>query len=450
KNLEHEELPDNTALYRVDGEPAFLDKLNRLEMVDGASADDKKVLAALAVATNFYGGVIELTGSDAFKQKAMQLIVEYDIKVRMKLPAQRAALEKLRQEKGMAHDAIVTHRPTPELNRLSPEETTMAQPAPPVSPKAETEQTAGSTAETPYPEAPVTAKAEAPRAGTPEQPAAPSSSAGNVAVSAQPQQPDTPEEEPPGKLRPGESVTAVLTNYGEKEYAPGKGRCFFVELTNRSGKREYWGKGLEELVKNHQKGDPVTLTLQARERSPSSQGKPEWVRNIWTMKPVCNGISVSHDNPHEGQYIREYPAATFRQMMTLLQQGWPQLMQDVRLPDKVPDTLYLGEDRQPAAAPRDPALRVPLNGTPPATLTPLIFSVDKQSQRLDLLLLQSADEYMQGVVRLNGTLYPALATPTADSRQLVINAMTDRGLQFAGYGEAINRDADGPKRPAPQ
>lgn len=450
KNLTYDELPDNTALCRVDGEPAFLDKLNRLEMVDGASADDKKVLAALAVATNFYGGVIELTGSDAFKQKAMQLIVEYDIKVRMKLPVQRAALEKLRQEKGMAHDAIVTHRPTPELNRLSPEETTMAQPAPPVSPKAETEQTAGSTAETPHPEAPVTAKAEAPRADRPEQPAAPSSAPEKAPVSAQPQQPDTPEEEPPGKLSPGESVTAVLTNYGEKEYAPGKGRCFFVELTNRSGKREYWGKGLEELVKNHQKGDPVTLTLQARERSPSSQGKPEWVRNIWTMKPVCNGISVSHDNPHEGQYIREYPAATFRQMMTLLQQGWPQLMQDVRLPDKVPDTLYLGEDRQPAAAPRDPALRVPLNGTPPATLTPLIFSVDKQSQRLDLLLLQSADEYMQGVVRLNGTLYPALATPTADSRQLVINAMTDRGLQFAGYGEAINRDADGPKRPAPQ
>ncbi|HHY7558771.1 TPA: DUF5710 domain-containing protein [Escherichia coli] len=450
KNLEHKEFPDRTALYSVDGEPAFLDRLYCLEMVDGASADDKKVLAALAVATNFYGGVIELTGSDAFKQKAMQLIVEYDIKVRMKLPAQRAALEKLRKEKEMVHDAIVTHRPTPELNRQSPEETTMAQPEPPMSPKAEAEQTAGCTAETPHPEAPVTAKAEAPQADRPEQPAAPSSAPEKAPVSAQPQQPDTPEEEPPGKLSPGESVTAVLTNYGEKEYAPGKGRCFFVELTNRSGKREYWGKGLEELVKNHQKGDPVTLTLQARERSPSSPGKPEWVRNIWTMKPVCNGISVSHDNPHEGQYIREYPATTFRQMMTLLQQGWPQLMQDVRLPDKVPDTLYLGEDRQPAAAPRDPALRVPLNGTPPATLTPLIFSVDKQSQRLDLLLLQSADEYMQGVVRLNGTLYPALATPTADSRQLVINAMTDRGLQFAGYGEAINRDADGPKRPAPQ
>ncbi|HFP2846837.1 TPA: LPD7 domain-containing protein, partial [Escherichia coli] len=163
KNLEHKEFPDRTALYSVDGEPAFLDRLYCLEMVDGASADDKKVLAALAVATNFYGGVIELTGSDAFKQKAMQLIVEYDIKVRMKLPAQRAALEKLRKEKEMVHDAIVTHRPTPELNRQSPEETTMAQPEPPMSPKAEAEQTAGCTAETPHPEAPVTAKAEAPR-----------------------------------------------------------------------------------------------------------------------------------------------------------------------------------------------------------------------------------------------------------------------------------------------
>ncbi|EIX4510668.1 DNA primase [Escherichia coli] len=450
KNLTHEELPDNTALYRVDGEPAFLDKLNRLEMVDGASTDDKKVLAALAVATNFYGGVIELTGSDAFKQKAMQLIVEYDIKVRMKLPAQRAALEKLRKEKEMAHDAIVTHRPTPELNRQSPEETTMAQPAPPVSPKAEAEQTAGSTAETPHPEAPVTAKAEAPRADTQEQPAAPSSVPGKAPVSAQPQQPDTPEEEPPGKLRPGESVTAVLTNYGEKEYAPGKGRCFFVELTNRSGKREYWGKSLEELVKNHQKGDPVTLTLQARERSPSSPGKPEWVRNIWAITPVSNGITVNNDQPHAGQHTLEFPMATFSQVMLQMQQHWPQIMQEVRSPKNPPNNLYIGEDRQPASAPQDQSMRLPLAGNAPNELIPAIASADKDNRQLNLLLVHSADAHLQGVVRLNGTLYPALATPSADNRQLVINALTDNGLQFAGYGEAVNHDENNHQRPAPQ
>lgn len=450
KNLTHKEFPDRTALYSVDGEPAFLDRLYCLEMVDGASADDKKVLAALAVATNFYGGVIELTGSDAFKQKAMQLIVEYDIKVRMKLPAQRAALEKLRKEKEMAHDAIVTHRPTPELNRQSPEETTMAQPAPPVSPKAEAEQTAGSTAETPHPEAPVTAKAEAPRADRPEQPAAPSSAPEKAPVSAQPQQPDTPEEEPPGKLSPGESVTAVLTNYGEKEYAPGKGRCFFVELTNRSGKREYWGNGLEELVKNHQKGDPVTLTLQARETFRLSGETRDRIRNIWAITPVSNGITVNNDQPHAGQHTLEFPMATFSQVMSQMQQHWPQIMQEVRSPKNPPNNLYIGEDRQPASAPQDQSMRLPLAGNAPNELIPAIASADKDNRQLNLLLVHSADDHLQGVVRLNGTLYPALATPSADNRQLVINALTDNGLQFAGYGEAVNHDENTHQRPSPQ
>lgn len=30
----------------------------------------------------------------------------------------------------------------------------------------------------------------------------------------------------------------------------------FVELTNRSGKREYWGNGLEELVKTIRRVTP--------------------------------------------------------------------------------------------------------------------------------------------------------------------------------------------------
>nr|MDN1036937.1 conjugal transfer protein [Escherichia coli] len=32
----------------------------------------------------------------------------------------------------------------------------------------------------------------------------------------------------------------------------------------------------------------------------------------------------------------------------------------------------------------------------------------------------------------------------------VINALTDKGLRFAGYGEAVNHDADSPARPAPE
>ncbi len=47
----------------------------------------------------------------------MQLIIEHNIDVRMKLPDQRAELEKLRKEMAVSKDAVVTHQPTPELNR---------------------------------------------------------------------------------------------------------------------------------------------------------------------------------------------------------------------------------------------------------------------------------------------------------------------------------------------
>ena len=101
----------------------------------------------------------------------------------------------------MAHDAIVTHRPTPELNRQSPEETTMAQPAPLCHRRQRLNKQQAVRLKTPHPEAPVTAKLK-PRADRPEQPAAPSSAPEKAPVSAQPQQPDTPE----WKSRPASSA----------------------------------------------------------------------------------------------------------------------------------------------------------------------------------------------------------------------------------------------------
>lgn len=136
-----------------------------------------------------------------------------------------------------------------------------------MSPKAEAEQTAGCTAETPHPEAPVTAKLK-PRADRPEQPAAPSSAPEKAPVSAQPQQPDTPEEEPPGKLSPGESVTAVLTNYGEKEYAPGKGRCFLwssptAVANGNTGEKAWknWSKPPERRPRHADIAGPGEITF---------------------------------------------------------------------------------------------------------------------------------------------------------------------------------------------
>lgn len=451
KSLKWDTQPDNTVLYRLDDEPAFRDLGSRLEMVDGASQDDRKVLAALAVATKFYGGVIELTGSDEFKQKAMHLIVANNLEVRMKLPDQRAMLEKLRQERGRSQDTVVSHIPTPDLNRQT--QTPVPPATAPVQAAPQPQTTAATAASTPAaPAAPLSppqsgeTTASAPSRSQPPQPETPApGSADNAATAGQ-----GADEAAPGKLRQGESVTAVLTNYGRAEYAKGKGESFFVELSNRSGRHLYWGQGLEELVKQCHRGEAVTLTLNGREEFMLPGDDRPRIRNKWSMTPVSCGITVPHDRPEQGQRIQAYPAETFRQVMAQIRQGWPELTQDMRLPDTLPQTLYLGEDRQPVSGPDAASQLINVTATPPEKLTPVLGSLDKETRELNLLLVRGADEHLQGVVRLNGTLYPALATPSADNSQLVINALTAGGLRFAGYGQAVNRDMDSNSRPAPQ
>ncbi len=142
---------------------------------------------------------------------------------------------------------------------------------------------------------------------------------------------------------------------------PEKGALLFVELTNRSGKREYWGKRPGRTgQKTTRKATPVTLTLQARERSPSSPGKPEWVRNIWAMTPVSNGITVDNDLPHAGQHIlgisdENIQSGNVTNAATLATDNAGSSFP----PKNPPNNLYIGEDRQPASEPQDQSMRLP-------------------------------------------------------------------------------------------
>ncbi len=77
-------------------------------------------------------------------------------------------------------------------------------------------------------------------------------------------------------------------------------------------------------------------------------------------------------------------------------------------------------------------------------------SVDRETRQLQLLLVMGVDDSLGGGIRLNGTLYPAFAVPSADNRHLVISALTDKGLRYAGYGVAVNHDADSHISPAPE
>ncbi|WP_337580207.1 LPD7 domain-containing protein, partial [Pseudomonas coronafaciens] len=107
---------DKSVLYKLDAEPAFVDRGSRLDMAKGAGQDDEKVIAALLTAARFYRGRIELTGSDEFKAKAISLIALHQINVEMKNPAQQMLLDDARNaltQPPVTLDAIHGDTPPP-------------------------------------------------------------------------------------------------------------------------------------------------------------------------------------------------------------------------------------------------------------------------------------------------------------------------------------------------
>ncbi|WP_275148339.1 LPD7 domain-containing protein [Citrobacter portucalensis] len=450
KALSTEEQRDNTVLYRLDGEDAFRDLGNRLEMCNGASQDKRRVLAALAVASRFYGGVVELTGSMEFKEQAMRLIIENDLDIRMKLPAQRAQLEALRQQMGTTSDSITTHIPTPDLNRQTPSPDA----APPQSSATAAPEAVSSNAPgTPTPPASPNPVSQAQEPGAP-QPAFSSSTEAVTSKAADSiRVPEMPAEPAPSALKPGQSITAVLKNFGEATYEnkEKKGGSFFIELQNRGGSHTYWGQDLRELIENHKTGDVVTLTLNSRDSWHVPGEENERVKNNWSLTSASTGLAVAHDRPEQGQPLQVFPVDTFGRLTQQIRQAWPEYTTDLKLPPRLEERqFYLGEDRHPVKSPVAAASILPPSTDAPDRLIPVMASMDTQSNQLDLLLVQSAGEHLQGMVRLDGTLYPALATPTTDNSQLVINAITDDGPRFAGYGQAVNFEPDGTTRAAPQ
>ena len=262
-----------------------------------------------------------------------------------------------------------------------------------------------------------------------------------------------PAEPAPSTLKPGQSITAVLKNFGEATYEnkEQKGGSFFIELQNRGGSHTYWGQDLRELIENHKTGDVVTLTLNSRDSWHVPGEENGRVKNNWSLTSASTGLAVAHDRPEQGQPLQVFPVDTFGRLTQQIRQAWPEYTTDLKLPPRLEERqFYLGEDRHPVKSPVAAASILPPSTDAPDRLIPVMASMDTQSNQLDLLLVQSAGEHLQGMVRLDGTLYPALATPTTDNSQLVINAITDDGPRFAGYGQAVNFEPDGTTRAAPQ
>ncbi|EMQ4782529.1 conjugal transfer protein, partial [Shigella sonnei] len=220
-------------------------------------------------------------------------------------------------------------------------------------------------------------------------------------------------------------LRAVVTGYGEAPM-PGNGEmtCYLL-LHNRNGEYTLWGNELEKYR---------TRIFESVDLMRDRSGY------------ICDRSEIGQRPPLQ----RVYSSATFEQLLTQVCQTWPQHTRNLRQPKTWPESFCLGEDRQPAM-PSPAARKVDfMQGRLPPTLMPVMSSVDRENRQLQLLLVMGVDDSLGGVIRLNGTLYPAFAVPSADNRHLVISALTDKGLRYAGYGVAVNHDADSHISPAPE
>ncbi|WDN17629.1 relaxase/mobilization nuclease domain-containing protein (plasmid) [Xanthomonas oryzae] len=82
---------DGTVVYRVDGgRDAFIDLGRRIDVLAKGAADNSAIAAAMHLAAEKYGGTFELTGSEEFKRRAIDIMLEYKIDARLKDAAQDA------------------------------------------------------------------------------------------------------------------------------------------------------------------------------------------------------------------------------------------------------------------------------------------------------------------------------------------------------------------------
>ncbi|MCK0550917.1 LPD7 domain-containing protein [Pseudomonas syringae pv. aptata] len=345
---------DNSVLYKLDAEPAFVDRGSRLEMVQGAGQEDEKVIAALLTAAQFYRGRIELTGSDEFKAKAIELIAQHQINVEMKNPAQQMLLDDARnalKQPPVTLDAIHGDTPPP-YGGPQPAQAKPSAPQPQQAAPAPVHSSAPAPASTAYqpleveglqrrPAQPAP-QAQAPQAGVAPQPqqAAPApvhSSAPPPASTAYqpleveglqrplvqpapPAQPDAPVINPPSaapasdqpatsanqQVSPAihqpfqaakDGVTGKILKCGQKpfRFEPDKPESTFITLRTKNGVETFWGKELAGLLRQTrvQPGKMVTL---------------QWLGNypVTVKVPRKNdqGVTVGYDDKdvHRNQW----------------------------------------------------------------------------------------------------------------------------------------------------
>lgn len=416
----HDKHPDGkSVMYKLDGEPAFIDRGNRLVMAEGASAHEEKVLAALLTAANHYQGRIELTGSDEFKAFAIGVIVANKLDVAMKNASQQADLDAARRAAGQP----VTPVAPADAVRGDPQAMWATEAPPGTSPA----------------QADVPVQNAAPVTESRQRTSEPAASRISPAV-------HTPAE----KAR--EPVTGKVTACGQApfRFETGESESTFITLRTKEGPQTFWGKELAGLLRETNLKPGRTVTLQWQGEQPVTINKPlkdaqgnftgryqevETKRNQWSLSPAGGDRVRTGGDELVSLAAVDVNRYTQIQHTLVSRHGL-----NIDAPPKPADGLYwLKPDGQGSSRPGDP-LSAPRPAHNDRAGVPVMSSWGKDGQP-DLLLVQGDGDYLQGVVRQNGTYQHVLVSlpDSAEAPPMVVNLLTPEGAQPIGNGNGINR-----------
>lgn len=471
---------DNSVLYKLDNEPAFVDRGSRLEMVPGAGQSDEKIMAALLTAARFYRGQIELTGSDAFKAKAIELMAVHQVNVSMKNPAQQLMLDQARQALSVPSakpDAILGDTPPPfgpapavpaapvhQTGATRPKDEPL-EPAAPAQAQAVTTNDVATKADEPV---------EVPDLALPSQSAAPSGPLDDApplgesvqVLVSNPALPEVPKANPneisPAVHQPSKAaeqgVTGKIISCGAAPFRfdEENSESVHIKLRTKNGVQTFWGMELAGLLRESriEPGRMVTLqwlgdrdvVVKAPVKDPETGAVLRYEdkqtrRNQWSMA-LLNGPTV-RTGYDQGVRFTAYDAARFEMIQHSV---IAQLGLQIDLPSRPVDGLFwMTPNGQGSAKAGDhlsaarPTVDVTDAGKP-------VVSSWSADGHLDMALFRGDGPYLQGVVRQGDSYQHVLVSlpGNAEAPPMVFNAITEQGLVPIGVGNGINRSGGEP------
>ena len=467
---------DNSVMYKLDNKPAFIDRGSRLEIVPGAGQSDEKIVAALLTAARFYRGQIELTGSDAFKAKAIELIAQNQVNVSMKNPAQQLMLDQARKALNLPvvkADAIHGDTPAP------------FDPAPPAAPVMNVAAT-GATAPL-NPSAPEQQTAPMPANAAPQTAYPPLDTPNLVPTAPRPAQSgpfdDAPflgEAQPSKETRPAaqerhqdlgtgidpaihqlsasaaEGVTGKVLSCGKAPFRfdPNNSESVHVKLRTKTGIQTFWGMELAGLLRDTRIEPGRMATLQYLGEMPVTVRAPvkengvvvrfeerKTHRNQWSMS-LLNGPAV-RTGDDQGVKMVAYDAARFAMIQNSIV---AQLNVPIDAPPRPAEGLFwMTPNGQGSAKAGDP-LSAPRPAVDSVNVGKPLMSSWSPDGQLDMALFRGDGPYLQGVVRQGDKYQHVLVSLPGHSEAppMVINQITDQGLVPIGVGNGINRSGGEP------